>query len=141
MFAISECQKFYKQSLKEVFSMMTEKQKRTILEMREEGRSYQEIAEATQLSLSSLKVFVSRWKGGTRRRCVQCGAVLPEGARKTQRFCSTRCRSQWWNKHPGEVKSQKKRPLVCSICGGSFTSYKPAKYCSRACYYDSRRKA
>ena len=67
---------------------MTEKEKRTILDMRAAGKQYNEISAELGIEVSALKVFVHRQKHNDVRQCDQCKKVLPMDARKTQRFCS-----------------------------------------------------
>ena len=73
---------------------MTEKEKRTILDMRVAGKQYKEISAKLGIDVSALKVFVHRQKHNNVKRCVQCKKVLPKDARKTQRFCSDKCRKR-----------------------------------------------
>jgi len=56
---------------------MTEKEKRTILDMRAAGRQYKEISEKLGIDVSALKVFVHRQKHEDVRRCEQCRKALP----------------------------------------------------------------
>lgn len=121
-----------------VFSM-TEKEKRTILDMRAAGKQYKEISAELGIDVSALKVFVHRQKHTDVRRCAQCKRVLPKDARRTQRFCSNKSRNDWWNNLQGELQGKRLTAFVCTVCGKRFTSYKQAKYCSRACFYTSRR--
>ena len=118
---------------------MTEKEKRTILDMRAAGKQYKEISAELGIEVSALKVFVHRQKHIDVRQCDQCKKVLPMDARKTQRFCSEKCRNDWWYGHQAELHGERLTTYVCAVCGKRFTSYKQAKYCSRACFYASRR--
>ena len=118
---------------------MTEKEKRTILDMRAAGKQYKEISGLLGIEVSALKVFVHRQKHTDVRRCEQCKKGLPKDARKTQRFCSDKCRNDWWNNHQGELQGERLTTHVCAVCGKEFTSYKSAKSCSRACFYTSKR--
>ena len=83
---------------------MTEKEKRTILDMRAAGRQYKEISAELGIEVSALKVFVHRQKHKDVRRCEQCRKTLPKDARKTQRFCSDKCRNDWWYCHQGVLQ-------------------------------------
>ena len=74
---------------------MTEKEKRTILDMRAAGRQYKEISAELGIEVSALKVFVHRQKHDDARRCEQCNKVLPKNARKAQWFCSLKCKNAW----------------------------------------------
>jgi hypothetical protein len=73
---------------------MTEKEKRTILDMRAAGRQYKEISADLGIEVSALKVFVHRQKHNDVKRCVQRKKVLPEDARKARRFCPDKCRKR-----------------------------------------------
>ena len=55
---------------------MTEKEKRTILDMRAAGRQYKEISAELGIEVSALKVFVHRQKHNNVRRCEQCKKVF-----------------------------------------------------------------
>ena len=109
---------------------MTEKEKRTILDMRAAGKQYKEISAVLGIEVSALKVFVHRQKHKDVRRCELCKKVLPKDARKTQRFCSDKCRNDWWYSHQGELQGERLTTFICAVCGKGFTSYKQAKYCS-----------
>lgn len=60
--------------------------------------------------------------------------------KKPKEFCSDACRMKWWAQH----KEQMERTLytiTCAQCGCSFEIANPKqKFCSRACYAESRRK-
>ena len=92
---------------------MTEKEKRTILAMRAAGRQYKEISAELGIEVSALKVFVNRQKHKDVRRCEQCKKVLPKDARKTQRFCSDKCRNDWWYSHQGEIQGERLTTFIC----------------------------
>ena len=118
--------------------MMTRTQKATILEMRAEGITFKAIAEQMGMSLGSVKMFVSRHNRADDRRCEQCGKPLPKGAGAAQRFCSTKCKTMWWNANPR--RAAKLIQHTCAVCGTAFTGGKSSKFCSRACYYASMQK-
>ena len=121
---------------------MTEKEKRTILDMRAAGKQYKEISAELGIEVSALKVFMHRQKHKDVRRCEQCKKVLPKDARKTRRFCSMKCKNAWWKKHPNQDGNDKRIEHACASCGRQFISYNQnSKYCSRDCYYASKRKA
>jgi hypothetical protein len=61
---------------------------------------------------------------------------------RKRKFCSDRCRREWWSSHP-EVVNKKKTAfyeLTCVYCGKPFTVYgnKNRKYCSHDCYVHDR---
>ena len=75
--------------------------------------------------------------------CPNCSAVLkqPEHGKK-KRFCSDKCRLEWWNKNYElhNFGSEKVYSFICRGCGKKFTSYsnKSRKYCSHECYIKHR---
>ena len=130
------------------FIMMTEKEKKTILDMRDAGKSYREISDALGISTSALKTFLSRNRITVAettdaelsvRTCINCRKPLQADARRTQRFCCEKCRNDWWNHHQEQISDSKRTVYVCDVCRKQFPAYKPARFCSRACYNASRR--
>lgn len=105
---------------------MTEKEKRTILDMRAAGKQYKEISAELGIEVSALKVFVHRQKHTDVRLCAQCKKALPKDAQKTQRFCSDKCRNDWWYSHQSELHGKRLTVFACVVCGKRFTSYKKA---------------
>ena len=116
---------------------MTDLEKKHISELREKGASYQSIADATGISLGSIKMYFQRKKepSAVVPRCEQCAKPLRQDIiRVGRRFCSDTCRLKWWSTHPQKMSSHHYR---CMSCGKEFYSRKHGKYCSRACYYAS----
>ena len=60
---------------------MTEKEKRTILDMRAAGKQYKEISAALGIDVSAMKVFVHREKKPDARKCAMCGKRLSDKTR------------------------------------------------------------
>ena len=83
---------------------MTEKEKRTILDMRAEGKQYKEISAELGIDVFALKVFVHRQKKPGARKCAMCGKRLSDKARASQRFCSIKMQ-----KRMVEKASQRRR--------------------------------
>lgn len=123
---------------------MQESQKQTILDLRVQGLTYAEIAQAMELSPNTVK-SVCRRSGIKLQQpeqisselCKNCGKALhKQPGRKPRTFCSNRCRYEWWNKH------RKKRVyhLICHQCGRQFISFgnKKRKFCGKDCYLASR---
>ena len=81
---------------------MTEKQKSTITRMRESGMAVKDIAERLDLSLGTVKSYLSRSRQSepmslpavTVRVCRQCGAAFDPARNTTQYFCSRHCYSR-----------------------------------------------
>ena len=122
---------------------MTDKDKKRLTELRGQGYTYQQIAEASGVVLSSVKMFFKRNNtpsddGGI---CAQCKKPLEKDAPKKKRFCSEKCRIKWWAEHPEQLSNAREHQYKCPACGKDFYSYMPAKFCSLNCYHRSRRKA
>ena len=103
---------------------MTEKEKRTILDMRAAGKQYKEITAEWGTEITALKVFVHRQEHNDVKWCTQSKKVLPKDTRKTQRFCSNKCRNDWWYSHQSELQGDRLTAFVCAVCGKGFTLYK-----------------
>lgn len=124
--------------------MMESKTKESILQLRRQGEPIAEIAKLLSLSPNTVKSICHR--GGVRaaratepdsNRCKNCGKPLVQiPGKKRKTFCSTGCRTEWWNK----TRSRKPYRLVCYHCGKEFISFgnRNKKYCGRECYRLSR---
>ena len=116
---------------------MTDQEKQRVSDLRLAGRSYQAIADETGISLGSIKMYFKRSKETVSApRCEQCRKLLRQDILRTRRFCSDICRVQWWSAHPDRIKDHR---YQCRCCGKEFCSRKPRKFCSRACFYASRK--
>ncbi|MCE5344507.1 MAG: RNA polymerase subunit sigma-70 [Eubacteriales bacterium] len=129
---------------------MKDMEKRTITRLREGGKSYAEIAENLHLSVNTVKSFCLR--GGVKTlqalrkeadpsRCMQCHKPIEQQTgHKRKRFCSDRCRLQWWNQHRAQMNRKSCAEKTCAHCGNAFVSYphEERKYCSHACYIQAR---
>ncbi len=121
---------------------MTDQQKKTIIDMRQRGAKYPDIAKTTGLKVGTIRSFVSRLGLPHEETlfCRQCCAPLVPGRVKRNRvFCSTVCRMAWWNAHRTMNGNRKIHLLECGYCHAQFRSYEDAKFCSRACYFAARR--
>lgn len=123
---------------------MTETEKTSIRNMREDGRGYAEIAGSLGLSKNTVKSFCQRNGLGSKKQdngCLYCGKPLKQTPHKRKRkFCSSACRMRWWNTHRDEgAKTRNER--ICPTCGKAFTATeKRTKYCSMDCYQKGRKK-
>ena len=75
--------------------------------------------------------------------CGCCGTVILQPAiGRKRKFCSEKCRREWWAAHPEE--SRKKEAAfyekTCVYCNQHFTVYgnKNRRYCSHECYVHDR---
>ena len=108
------------------------------------GLGYKKIAEDLGISVNTVKSFCRRQRLKMYDAfCLQCGSPIQQPPRvRKKKFCSDKCRSKWWNRHPEQLQRQTMQHLTCVWCGRAFERYgKPnQQYCSRACCADARRK-
>ena len=86
--------------------------------------------------------LTERTYGEEARLCPQCGKVVKLHTKHKKKFCSDRCRIDYWNSHQEQVHRKAYYSFECLNCGQSFKCYGNArrKYCSRRCYESYRRK-
>ncbi len=111
---------------------MTINQKLKIDQMRENGQSLQTISEELNLSLGTIKSYLSRKSSAV--RCEYCRQTIHQTNHgKKKRFCSDRCRINWWREHC--ESSNKAIEKICPICKKAYFSYPSKKqiYCSKKC--------
>lgn len=83
----------------------------------------------------------NRVQDGT--NCPQCfQPMVPNKTGRPKKFCSDRCRINWWKNHQEEHDKEQTayEEMTCQCCGRSFLSYANPnrKYCSHACYIQIR---
>jgi len=128
---------------------MTLTQKNIIKNMREDGKSYDEIAKWLDISINTVKSHCQRNKlshalskpNANTSYCKQCGQVMEIIAkRKLKKFCSNKCRSIWWAARPELVNRKATYSFTCAYCRETFTAYgnKGRKFCNHSCYIASR---
>lgn len=121
---------------------MNDMEKNRVSALRDQGMTYQEISSETGIGLSAIKMHFKRMKPKISvPTCLQCKKPLGETISKKKKFCSDRCRCRWWVSHLDQFSNSDSHRYCCKVCGRTFFACKPAKYCSRDCYYHSRRKA
>ena len=124
---------------------MTDWQKNQIQTMRMQGLSYVRIGQALEISDNTVRSFCRRNRLGDPVKntipCQYCGKPIKIISKeKPRKFCSDRCRADWWNSHRDQVKQKAFYHFTCSACGREFTAYGNAhrKYCSHKCYIVGR---
>ena len=126
---------------------MTTMDKEKVQRLRGEGLGYKAIASKLSLSVDTVKSFCRR--AGldgvvlhtTGDVCCQCGKPLEQKIRSgAKRFCSSQCRSAWWNSHDYLHKQKDENKRTCAHCGCDFFSFqsKQRKFCTHSCYVKSR---
>ena len=118
--------------------------KKSILILRQQGESFVEIAKLLSLSPNTVKSICHRSgiqatlnEQSNYHICKNCKKPLIQIPGKKQKtFCSTHCRTAWWNK----TRSRKPYRLICYCCGKEFISLgnRKKKFGSRECYRLSR---
>ena len=90
---------------------MTKEQKKQTTRLRNEGFSYNRVADLLGLPLPTVKTFCRRnGLTGTvgfghrdtsdEHFCLCCGLPVTQNkGRKEKKFCSDKCRNTWWNAH------------------------------------------
>ena len=101
--------------------------------LRMEGKSAGDIALILHLSPNTVRSHIRRHHDiPNARRCKTCGAFVaqPTG-RREKKFCSDKCRMDWWNSRPEQINKKADYTLVCEECGKEFESYgnNRRKYC------------
>lgn len=130
--------------------IMTKEQIANVIELRHQGFGYIRIGNAIGVSSNTIAAYCRRKGIGVgsveqaksvkikTSPCKQCGGVVVQNPRrKLKKFCSDKCRNEWWKEHREEA-NRKYKTHVCDYCGREFAAYAGAKYCSRECYYLGR---
>lgn len=133
--------------------IMTQEQRAQVLKLRREGYGYKKIGGILHVSVNTIKSYCKnnpisenepesrKEKSGEAVVCKNCGKALiqPKG-RKQIKFCSGKCRTEWWNSHPDAVNRKAYYTAVCQHCGREFIAYGNSrrKYCCHECYIADR---
>ncbi len=123
---------------------MTKQEIEQLQILRSKGVASAEIAARLGISVNTVRSYIHRHPlpDVLQSACLMCGnKVLLIKGKKAKKFCSDKCRNQWWNTHTEQIKKKAYYRLVCEYCGKEFESYgnKNRKFCSRACYAEARR--
>ena len=136
---------------------MTKEQKLQITKLRDDGYGYNRIAQALGVSVNTVKSFCRRNKLTGKAAvekpkaqvpsdegihlCKCCGVSVEQNSgRKEKKFCSDKCRMEWWNNNLDKVKHKAMYEYICPHCGKQFKVYGNSrrKYCSHECYVADR---
>ena len=119
---------------------MTLSTKLEIIKLKENGKSYKEIAEIYGVSKSTISTIVQRNKADEANKCICCGSriKIAKIGRK-RKFCSNKCKKIWWKEHGSHSKGIE---VTCKNCGIRFVNYESRSryFCSCECYFAFRRK-
>ena len=130
---------------------MTKVQKEQTRRLRKEGFGYKKIAGYLCLSENTIKSFCRRegLAGEAfendevigQSMCKCCGLPIKQiRGRKKKKFCSNKCRNDWWNEHPELIDRRSANTLECAYCHKPFKAYgySNRKYCCHECYVSDR---
>ncbi len=137
---------------------MTDKEIKTIRELRMKGWGYGKIARHTGINEQTIKSHCRRHglngsakdlpkkvkqeeTNGQITYCKNCGAeIVQEPKRKKKIFCCDYCRHHWWNTHLNQVNRKAYYEFTCLNCGKEFRAYGDSrrKYCCHECYIEHR---
>lgn len=131
--------------------MMTDNQKKQIKALRQSGLGYKKVAQEVGVSVDSVKSYcrnngltgVAATQTTNKAICRECGEQLVQPMKqKPLKFCSSKCRENWWRKHKDKAVRKSAVSVTCAGCGKSFTAYEheKRKYCSHECYVAARFK-
>lgn len=131
---------------------MNDMQRQQIKDLRAKGYGYGRISQILGISTNTIKTFCKRnGMGGVADNqtpataemhfCLCCGIPVEQNSgRKEKKFCSDKCRNQWWNARLDKVNRKAEYDFVCAYCKKPFRVYgnKNRKYCSHECYIHDR---
>ena len=118
---------------------MNTNEKNKIAELKQLGYGYKKIAKELNIALSTVR-YVCNKTGDEDLldgKCEHCGLKIQSiKGKKKKRFCSDKCRWQWWNKQHKEVNKKTFYIQQCKCCNKEFKAYGKNKriYCSHECY-------
>ena len=120
-------------------AVMTAEEKLKILDLSNKGMNSKEIAAECKIAASYVRKILSL-VSPEQTFCLECGCVMDKGRFKPKKFCSDKCKREYYKKHPECVHKKKFKKHICPCCHKEFLSYgKPhRKYCSRTCSSRSR---
>lgn len=128
---------------------MTYEQQEQIIDLRKKGYGYKLIGQMLGINRDTVRYFCkSNGMAGITENtlvsdkdtCPCCGGAIPQAATtgRRRKFCSEKCRREWWKMHPGAGKRSESAIYhsTCVACGKEFTTYgnSSRKYCSHTCY-------
>lgn len=131
---------------------MTNNEMLLIARIQREGLGYKKIAAIVGLPVNTVKAYcrrhpvespVENTTSTDVHRCRSCGKPITLTPHKKERkFCSDKCRLEWWNSQPELMKRKTIHTFTCACCHKTFQSHKSEqKYCSRKCYDLARRRS
>lgn len=125
-------------------SVMDDLQIKQIDRLRQDGKGYRTIAAELGLPINSVKSWCRRHplEAGNTDVCLHCGVeIISKPHKRKRKFCSDKCRLEWWSAHPDKRTARTVYPHICKFCGSEFKNGRiNAEYCSRECFAKARTK-
>ena len=126
---------------------MTKEEKNKINNLRISGMGYKKIAYLMNVAEGTVKshckrnnIFPVENKEGI-KLCKNCGVdVGQKSGRKEKKFCSNKCRNDWWSKNQELLNKRAVYIFTCVNCKKEFAAYGNAnrKYCSNNCFVEHK---
>lgn len=122
---------------------MTNTEKIKINELRKQGYGYKKIAKELSMTISVVRHVCNTLKDEDLLvgNCKNCGKKIKSiKGKKQKKFCSDKCRWDWWNNHQKEVNKKSYYTQNCKYCSKEFTVYGNSKriYCCHECYVKAK---
>lgn len=119
-----------------------------VVELKEQGMINSEIANLLDIPINTVRsIWYRSGRANTyvnEKTCLNChGNLIQIGKGRKKKFCSDKCRLEWWNKNSNKLRKKAYYKRKCLYCGREFELYgRPhAKYCSHICYITRRYHA
>lgn len=120
---------------------MTNFEKDEILRLKKLGYGYKKISKDLNIPIGRVRRVITnnnKENGKSVSVCVLCGKnIVQTVGKRNKKFCSDKCRYQWWNQRKKEKPNNNYNNKTCLHCGKVFAVYggRERKYCSRSCYH------
>ena len=125
---------------------MTNEEIKKIYELKAKGLTNKEISVAIGVNHETIKKFLQRNKSVEIKpvvsHCETCGAVISQFTDgRTKRFCSPKCRNDYWNKRRKIADRKSTKQCECEECHKLFLTYgRPRRFCSRTCFQQNESR-
>jgi len=119
---------------------MTKQEKEQIKKMRLEGYGYGKIAQVLNIPKSTISSFCITLMSQP-SLCLDCNKRLKQATgHRQKKYCSDKCRMNYWKSHKDEIKRSLDYSVECSHCHRVFFTYQSLnrKYCSRDCFLKNK---
>lgn len=114
-----------------------------VYQLKKNGYGYKKIANELSITVSAARYLCQKTTDEVllESECENCNLRIKSlKGKKKKRFCSDKCRWQWWNKNSGSQNRTAFYSFICKQCDKEFTVYgnKNRSYCCHDCYIKSK---